>query len=449
MTPSTQPSKTLHQKSRLWLGWSTFAAASLIGGAAIGWRSWDRSLIEHSEPRATQATAALGAGAATTSRATTAPVFSQSVDVTEGAVGPWGQMQYVPIVLEMPENYATVEQATASRRKWNFAYRSREKAIELLSSFGVTAQQLAMIPASAWQESDSGCVLEPPDELLLDLAPETRAGVYAQLVRDPVNQFAVDPMWFRAGRVDFRLRASGLSDDSISLLKRLLYPGPSNMLLLNDEAVALRAIADPQEQARFFKAIERKRSLMARLLITPDTDTQALANYWGKRGREANLLPLLDSIKFNATAGVENPGRINILSLLPPFAQERLYRHPELNLPEGKLPEDCFWTAFNFFNDVPDDRINEPGYINELIEREYIKIDQPSELGDVLLIADQQGNAIHAANYIADNLVFTKNGLSTTSPWMLSPMRDVIDTYRIRYDPPKTYYFRKVRGGSR
>lgn len=381
--------------------------------------------------------------------ATTAPAFLQSADVTEGAAGTWGQMQYIPIVLEMPENYATVEQAVAVHDKWNFAFRSRAKASEFMGSLGVTPEQLARIPDSAWKETDSGSTLEPPDAFLLDLAPETRAKLYAQLVRDPVNDFAIDPTWFRAGRVDFRLRGSGLSDGSISLLKRLLYSGPDDMLLFNDEKAALRAIADPQEQVRFLKAIERKRSLMARLLITPETDTQALSKYWGKGGRETNILPLLDSVRYNAEAGVENPGRINILSLLPPFVQLRLYRHAELNVPQNKLPEDCFWTSFNFFNDVPDDRIHEPGYINQLLARAYIKIDHPTELGDVVLIADSQGNALHAANYIADNIVFTKNGLRATSPWMLAPMRDVIDTYRIRYEPLKIYYYRRITAPTR
>ena len=373
----------------------------------------------------------------------TAPVFLQSGDVTEGNVGRWGQMQYVPIVLEMPEAYATVAETIGKHDQWIFTGQTREQAMAMMVSCGVTAEQLALIPADAWQSSGTSASVTPPDALLLALSESVRSKLYSKVMADPANDSTLDPMWFRVGRVDFRLRSSGLSDASMALLKRLLYPGPDSMLLFNDERAALRAITDADEQTRFLKAIERKRSLMARLLLTPASDTAALAKYWGKGGREVNLLPLLDSVKYNAMAGVENPGRINILSLLPPFAQERLYQHASMFVPRGRIPDDCYWTAFNFFSSVPDDRVHELAYFSQLIDREYVKIDQPSELGDVIFIADEKGDALHAANYIADNVVFTKNGINSGSPWMLAPIRDVIDTYRIKHGTLKIFYFRK------
>ena len=46
---------------------------------------------------------------------------------------------------------------------------------------------------------------------------------------------------------------------------------------------------------------------------------------------------------------------------------------------------------------------------------------------------DRQRTAIHAAAYVADDMVFTKNGESCTQPWILMHMQDMIDTYAVKH----------------
>src|SRR5439155_8172566 len=177
---------------------------------------------------------------------------------------------------------------------------------------------------------------------------------YSHLIRFPENAHSVDPFWFRAGRIDFRLRGSGLSDSSVNLLKRLLYAGDVDLMLFADVEPALRAIPDPQERQRFVKAVSRKKSVLARLKIDKDADVEALAEYWGDDGRQKDLVPLLNSLRYNAERGIEEDARINIMCLLPPFARDRLYGHPFANSISESKKEDCFWSALNFFNAVPD-----------------------------------------------------------------------------------------------
>lgn len=351
-------------------------------------------------------------------------------------------MELVPIALELPEAYATAERARTVRDRWNFAGLDRASALSLMRGCGFTPAQLAVVAADDWREAAGSCSVEPSDGLVLSLSPTTRAALYRKLMADPANASAISPSWFRAGRVDFRIRGSGLSEASIALLNQLMYPGTDDTLLLNDNKVALRAIADPAERMRFLMAITRKRALLARVVIAADTDTAALAEYWGRGGRAAEMLPLLNAIKFNAIAGVEAPGKVNITALLPPFAQQRLYRHPE-PAAAGRTPDDCYWTAFNFFSETPDDRVHEPAYLAAMLRSSYVRIAEPTQLGDVILITAANGDAIHAANFIAEDVVFTKNGESVRQPWILADLRDVITQYTIKNATVGVAYFRK------
>lgn len=373
--------------------------------------------------------------------ATTSPTTAPQI--IESKPGPWGHLQLVPIVLELPENVTTVERATARLDRWHFAGMVRIVAEALLVTCGFTESQMADMRSASWSVDGLSCAVDVPDRVLLSLAPACRAALYAKLMVDPANKGVIDPSWYRVGKVDARLRGSGLSDASMTLLKSLLYPGDDDTLLFNEIRPALRAIADPAEQTRFLKAVTRHRAIVGRLQIDENTDTASLANYWGRGGREANLLPLLDSYRYNAIAGVERPGKVNVAMLLPPFVQQRLYHYAEGASADDSPRDDCYWSTLNFFNDVPDDRMHDLGYIAGVLQRDYDRIDAPSQLGDVILIADGNGNAMHAVNYIADDLVFTKNGVNTFQPWILAPLRDVTTVYRIKNDKLTFGYFRK------
>lgn len=382
-------------------------------------------------------------------RPATKPAATQPVQagpqITISKDGPWGRMEVVPLVLELPDPYAVAEQAMRVHDRWTFAGQTQQTARSVLIACGLSSEQLSAMAGATWASTATGVSVEPPDAVILSLTPACRAALYGRLMSDPANKSSVDPMWFRDGRVDFRLRGSGLSEASVALLKRLLYASPDepSTLLFADLKPAIRAIDDPAERQRFLKAVTRKRSLVARLFVDSDTDTAALSRYWGRGGREDNLQPLLDSLKFNAISGVERPGKINVVTLLPPFVQERLYRHAEATTPAGRTPDDCFWTAFNFFSDSPDDRFHDAAYLMQALPREYMPIDEPTQLGDVIILAAPNGEAIHAANYVADDIVFTKNGMSRRQPWILVPMRDLLTQYRIKNPTMTIACFRK------
>ena len=67
-------------------------------------------------------------------------------------------------------------------------------------------------------------------------------------------------------------------------------------------------------------------------------------------------------------------------------------------------------------------------------------------MGDVMFLATPNDAVIHAAVYIADDIVFTKNGESYTQPWILMHMEDMMDTYAVKHPhsgPLKTLVYRR------
>ncbi|MBC7783339.1 MAG: hypothetical protein H7144_05820 [Burkholderiales bacterium] len=373
------------------------------------------------------------------SRATT----QASLEVTASRPGPWGRLEHVPIVLELPDEYVFVPPENFPPVKWTFPDFSRAQAMAFLTEAGLTRPQLEQLEKAKWSTVANGSVVEPGDPLILAISTEARKNIYSRLMQFKDNQRVIDPYWYRPGIVDHRLRGSELSEASVQLLKKLLYPGGRNLLLFADIEPAVRSISDPAERQKFMKTISRKRSLIARAIITKETDINAMAEYWGVDGRQKDLVPLLSALRYNNVAGFVETPKVNLLLLLPPFARDRLYNHPFSKEQSSGEKEDCFWSAFNFFNPDPDYRLNDLAYAAQVLQKDYYKIAQPGRLGDLILLADAGGNAVHAASFIADDIVFTKNGENYTQPWILMRMEDMLDTYRIKTQDLQVLCYRK------
>ena len=95
----------------------------------------------------------------------------------------------------------------------------------------------------------------------------------------------------------------------------------------------------------------------------------------------------------------------------------------------------------NFFNAVPDNRFSEPAYTVDYLKSHFYQIAKPSAYGDRIFLLDKNGNAIHSAVYLADDIVFTKNGNNYTQPWMLMHLNDLLAEYTSD-EPPTIVVYR-------
>lgn len=77
------------------------------------------------------------------------------------------------------------------------------------------------------------------------------------------------------------------------------------------------------------------------------------------------------------------------------------------------------------------------------LRQDYHIVESEFQLGDVIGLLDAEGDLFHVAVYIADDLVFTKNGTSPVSPWTLMPLQRVKDYYRTQSDNPRLIYHRR------
>ena len=96
----------------------------------------------------------------------------------------------------------------------------------------------------------------------------------------------------------------------------------------------------------------------------------------------------------------------------------------------------CYWTSFNFFARQPDNRFlssalagpNGQQLILEELRRAYHPVDPPYQFGDIVCYMDTRPDGygiIHMMNYIADDVVLTKNGLSALAPTVFMRLSDV------------------------
>ncbi len=425
------------------------AAVIVLPWLAIGFLLAPGSKVlrnsKYSEARGSgdQAAASPGAAAAMPGMASVsdaAPTEPPQVWVA-GKKGPWGQIESMLFAIDVPDESVAVVTPPANEPpiRWNFPGYSKEKVLATLRAAGMPEDEVKRLDGSGKWSSDAGLTaVEPGDKLILDLTAEVRAKLYSSLVAFPQNAGQIDPVYFRSGDVDWRLQDSGLAPASIALLKRLLYPQGKDALLFADLQPALRSLPSDAEQRRFMKVIARKRAVMARLRVGPETDVEELAQYWGLGGRRKDIAPFLDGLHR-----VEKGCTISLVQLLPSFARDRLYRYPAAADDKG-IPQDCFWSAFNFFNESLDNNAEDTHSLAGL-NKGYYRLSAPTQLGDMLILTTHDGVPVHAAVFLADDIYFTKNGVSSNQPWILTRLADVLEYYNVQHPGStlNTYYFRR------
>jgi hypothetical protein len=187
------------------------------------------------------------------------------------------------------------------------------------------------------------------------------------------------------------------------------------------------------------KALSHQSAVLMGIRVWPDSDIDKIINYWSWPAgvRIVDVRPFLESLRREPDGGAAS-----ILYFLPPFARARLYTYPLPSQP-GDPAMDCHWTTMNFFNETPDNRFSDPKYTVDYLLSHYYKIGKPTIYGDLIFLLNKNGNAIHSAVYLADDIVFTKNGNNFAQPWMLMHLKDLLDEYSVDGPPDVIFYRNK------
>ncbi len=355
------------------------------------------------------------------------PAPAETID--EGTLfaspGPWGRIAYTRILIEPPEELVGRSRQTTQPIRWIFTEFTAGDLTALWRSANLPDNLVSELDAPANRiQTSNRFELRIPHSVILALTPEARAIIYDVLARSPENDLHAEPFRFRADAVDEWFADSAVPPATIELVKRLLYRrGPA--VLFSDLDVVLAGIPSFDDRTTLIKTLARKSTLLVRLEVDDKTDLDALSDYWGRGLRSKDVKPLLHSLR---RPGVTT--RIDIAHLLPRFARARLYSYPSIGGDDAALAfMDCHWTSMNFFNLEPDPRFQNIDVVSETLFNDYRSVTGKSALGDVLLLARQDGSIVHSCVYIADDIVFTKNGVSAAAPWILMNLADVMAIY--------------------
>jgi len=332
--------------------------------------------------------------------------------------GPWGDLEYVRIVIEPPDDFMASDYTTAPAR-WNFAGYDEARLSALIRQ-AVPAGPLRdqLLDPRIRETTAESIVLKPANGTVEALSTESRTLLYNTLANLPGNELQTEPFRFRADMLDEWFEGSGIRADVGERIRKLLYPR-GNALLFSDPGLVLPMLATPAERVLLVKTLARKSTLLVRLRVGPDSDINRIAEYWSNGRRRKDIRPLLLSL-------ARQPGgmTIDLAHLLPRLARGLLYTYPSPDLPTDLSP-DCHWTSMNFFNDPPDDRMADLEYLKARLIVDYVEIQSEPMMGDIVMMTRPDGTAVHSCVYLADNIVFTKNGQSATVPWLLSTLPDL------------------------
>ena len=342
-----------------------------------------------------------------------------------GNPGPWGELEFARINIEPPDEFLPPTDRQLEPTRWFFEGQDAAQVKALLGGCELSpAQRTALANPAAWQVESDGVTLTPGADVILELAPQARLEIYRVLARSGRNEFHHWPYTYRSsGLLDWFGR-SGLSATTLQWLNQLVYQR-GDALCFSDLPEVHARITDNAERHRLIKTLFRSSALLMKLRIRPDTDNSTLLGYWGRGGRAKDFRPLLDSL-----TQVEGSIALDIAHLLPPFARKRLNTFPSPPASPDQPTADCFWTSMNFFNDPPDDRYHDEKVWSRELEEKYAIAELPA-FGDLVFLLQPDGTPVHAAVYIADNVLFTKNGGHLRQPWLLMKLEDMLARYPV------------------
>ena len=333
------------------------------------------------------------------------------------SAGPWGKLTVTPVVVSPPLEYVAADWGRSTEPDtWYFPGTSAELLEAFLAATGLSTEQVARLRSNVRsQPSIRGVVVTPDTELVRSLNPEVRSRLYGQLAKSALNFDQASSFRFLGASSEDWLGGTLISPQTRRLVEPMIYRDGEFLNFADPEAIR-SAISDTEELRRLAKALLRQATVLVRLSVGEDSEVDGLADYWGRGGRRIDLRPLLESV-----VGAGPDRSIDIVHLLPTFARHHLYRYPKASTADYAKPllANCLWTALNFFRAEPDDRFLDVNTALETLRRDYYVVEHGFQLGDIIGFVDDEGDLFHVAVFLADDLVYTKNGTSPMAPWTI------------------------------
>lgn len=339
--------------------------------------------------------------------------------------GPWGDLEYYYIYLEAPDRVVNHMVRPDPTPEWCFPGATEESIRALFDRAGMSpALQDYLLDPGRLVSEDDVLKVYPPLPDLLAMTPEQRTIIYTELARSELNILHVYPATIFHGDVDAWLARSGLRPELGEAVKKMSYMR-GGMLCFSDVAAILAMVESEAEAHSFMKTMSRTRSLVLQLNVRTSADWEAAQLYWSASGLNEDIA----SVIFPADAEGGGIGRFDCVHLLPALPRRNLYTYPSEALTMSARLPDCYWTSFNFFSSSPLNYHTDSRLFELNLMENYTRVEPPYAFGDVLMFLARDGLPRHSCVYVADDIVYTKNGRNRGSPWILSKIDDMDRRY--------------------
>ncbi len=355
-----------------------------------------------------------------------------------GDAGAWGQMETFDVLLEAPIDLIRAGEPKSVRTRWFFG-KLKDDAVDDLIRRVVRKGDLAekLCNRDRWLEDSEGVTVFPKTEDLIEIGEADRIALYHELAKFQENSFHVEPEILFGNSFEEWIRGVHISQSARDFIKAVSYRNGS-MIQFADIPALLGLLPTDQERTEALRALSRTPSLVAKIIIA-STATEQLASYWHKGFRLKDISSFMASVKRN-----KNVDRMDLMHLLPSGIRKILYTFPDPTQSRSGYLPDCHWSSLNFFNPQPLDRLADPVQATAYTLEKFAPINPPYELGDVLFFTDTKtGDAYHSCAYLADDIVFTKNGRSPLQPWVLMKLESVKKLYDMHFTTNISGYRRK------
>ena len=339
--------------------------------------------------------------------------------------GPWGEIEFHYIYLEASEQLVKHFTLPNTQPRWSFPGATPGQLAALFDAARIPPDWIEMWLSPQHMVTQPGALhVLLPLQHLEALMPEQRAFLYAELAKHSVNEFHRDPVFITSGDVADFFRHTDVAADHARWFERMCYRR-GNVLCFSDIPALIGRARSASEARRLFKLCSRTRAIIGRLRVTANTDCAALVEYWSTPERRKDVLPLLQSL-----VELREAGTLDLIHLLPPMARKLVNSYPPLELGmHGRMP-DCHWSSLNFFNYEAQDCFLDTRLAASHLLESYETVEQPYRYGDKLFFIDgPNGGSYHSCVYIADDIVFAKNGDNAANPWILTRLEDQKQVY--------------------
>jgi hypothetical protein len=165
-----------------------------------------------------------------------APAVSMQQSIEVGA---WGTLEITPIVIQPPATYFSENYDMSGSKRWRFRGATPDQVKAIFESAGLSPPQCSALMKATWLEiTQTGCITDPPDDILWRLSPQQRSALYAAIAGFPDNIMQEAPFRYRCSSPDEWLKDCPLPGPTLAKIRQLIYTRNTNQCFSDVHLIA-------------------------------------------------------------------------------------------------------------------------------------------------------------------------------------------------------------------